>query len=153
MKGDFSHLDDDEKRAIVRRILDMPKFSSRDAASVGSTWAADLVLEDDIDPRGAAPANEAPKRALLTGATGYLGAGVLHDLCRRGELEIHCLVRASDARAGLERIRNNLLEFDLWDESFRDRIVPILGDLSKARLGLEPGAFDRLRPEIRPRPP
>jgi myxalamid-type polyketide synthase MxaE and MxaD len=143
-----SHLDDDEKRVVVRQILGVPKFSGVDAAAVGSTWAADLALDDDIDPRLAAPANDVPKRALLTGATGYLGAAVLHDLCRRGELEIHCLVRASDGRSGFERIRNNLKSFALWDESFRDRIVPILGDLSKAKLGLRPETFDRLATDI-----
>src|SRR5579862_7585838 len=99
MNEDFSYLDDDEKRAILRRILETPKFSSVDAAAIRSTWTADLTLDDDIDPRNASPSNDPPRRALLTGATGYLGAAVLHDLCRRQELEVHCLVRAADGQS------------------------------------------------------
>ncbi|HEX6473247.1 MAG TPA: thioester reductase domain-containing protein [Streptosporangiaceae bacterium] len=65
---------------------------------------------------------------LLTGATGYLGAFLLHELLARTKRRIYCLVRAEDEAAGLARLRAAAGKFRLPDpDPERVHIVP--GDL------------------------
>jgi len=81
---------------------------------------------------------------LLTGATGFLGVFLLRDLLRETRAQIHCLVRCRDSAAGRAKIRANLESFELWEDSFTERIVPVPGDLAQPLLGLSPEAFARL---------
>ena len=45
-----------------------------------------------------------PHHILLTGATGFVGAFLLHDLLRMGSAEIYCLLRANDLEQGKQRL-------------------------------------------------
>jgi thioester reductase-like protein len=96
------------------------------------------TLPDEICGRGTplVPA----QRALLTGATGFLGAFLLSELLARG-LVVHCLVRAPDEAAALERIRASLSAYGLWREDDMQNIVALPGDLARPRLGLSEAAF------------
>jgi thioester reductase-like protein len=85
---------------------------------------------------------------LLTGATGYLGAFLLRELLERTSADIYCLVRAGNIQAGMQRIQKNLGSYQLWLESFSDRIIPICGDLAQPNLGLASDQFDRLAHQI-----
>jgi thioester reductase-like protein len=82
--------------------------------------------------------------ALLTGASGFLGAFLLFELLKRTQAKVYCLIRSSDIADGRMRISNQLKAFELWDESLSARIVPVPGDLSKPRLGLSQEQFDEL---------
>ncbi|MEA2490646.1 MAG: hypothetical protein QOH21_2438, partial [Acidobacteriota bacterium] len=81
------------------------------------------------------PAGEAPHAALLTGATGFLGAFLLDELLRATPATVYCLVRAKDPDDGLRRIRENLATYGLTADL--TRIVPLLGDLALPHLGLD----------------
>jgi len=133
-------------------IADLAALLGGDAAGLvggapsaqGETDLWDEVrLDPEIAPRG--PVREGPAReVLLTGATGFLGAYLLHELLERTPVRAHCLVRAADPDAGLERIRRKMESYGLWTEAYRERIVVVLGDLAQPRLGLEPEAFGAL---------
>ena len=70
---------------------------------------ADLADEAVLDPSiQVAPAcavvRAAPNRLFLTGATGFLGAFLLHDLLLATDVQVHCLVRAADPASGRARL-------------------------------------------------
>jgi amino acid adenylation domain-containing protein/thioester reductase-like protein len=80
---------------------------------------------------------EHPEHILLTGATGFVGAFLLHDLLKATTAQVHCLLRAEDTEKGLQRLKRNLEAYLLWDDSFAERIKPALGDLGEPGLGLD----------------
>jgi amino acid adenylation domain-containing protein/thioester reductase-like protein len=47
-------------------------------------------------------------------------------------------------RAGLQRIKETLQLYKIWDDAFEARIVPVVGDLAKPLLGLTREKFDAL---------
>nr|APD71675.1 type I polyketide synthase 10 [Streptomyces sp.] len=108
-------------------------------------FRAEIALADDIRPADQVVAvMEDPEDALLTGATGFLGAFVLRDLMRTTRARVHCLVRAADQAEALERVRANLEWYRIWDEIDQDRLRIVVGDLAEPRLGLTDQQFDTL---------
>src|SRR5207244_2138592 len=74
---------------------------------------------------------------LITGATGFLGARVLHGLLARDDdRSIVCLVRAASEAEGLDRIRVALTRQGLVLDHAR-RVHIVLGDVRRARFGLD----------------
>ena len=49
--------------------------------------------------------SHSPRRVLLTGATGYLGSHVLHELLRRTAKEVICLIRSGKGQTSEERLK------------------------------------------------
>ncbi|ACK73815.1 amino acid adenylation domain protein (plasmid) [Gloeothece citriformis PCC 7424] len=89
-----------------------------------------------------------PNSILLTGATGFLGAFLLADLLQQTQGKIYCLVRSHSSDAGLQKIKNSLKSYLLWQEDFSDRIIPLNGDLSKPLLGFSQEEFEHLANHI-----
>jgi carbohydrate kinase (thermoresistant glucokinase family) len=85
------------------------------------------------------------RNAVLTGATGSLGAHVLAQLVARSDIEtVHCLVRARDAGDAMRRVQKSLMQRKLYHSmslSSRRKIRALPSDLSKAHLGLESEAY------------
>ena len=79
---------------------------------------------------------------FLTGATGFLGAFLLHELLQQTRADIYCLVRAANIEEGNRRLRNTLAQYLLWSEPLAHRIIPVLGDLALPTLGLSSDEFD-----------
>jgi amino acid adenylation domain-containing protein/thioester reductase-like protein len=110
---------------------------------------AEAQLAPDINANGLVYNHIAePKHILLTGATGFVGAFLLHDLLRMTSADVYCLLRAEDAAMGIQRLKRNLNNYLLWDDAFEDRIKPILGDLGEPCLGLTDEVFEQLTHEI-----
>ena len=104
----------------------------------GGTATAFTLREAEIPPFTISASEQAtfpPKAAFLTGATGFLGAFLLDELLRQTDADIYCLVRANSTADGLRRISDNLATYELRADL--SRIIPILGDLAEARLGLD----------------
>ena len=76
---------------------------------------------------------------FVTGATGFIGRHLVELLLER-EGTIYALVREG-SRGRLEELRSG------WGDS-EERVVPIVGDLSQARLGVSDADLDRLRGEV-----
>ncbi|MEH2157011.1 non-ribosomal peptide synthetase, partial [Nostoc sp.] len=98
---------------------------------------AEVLLDETIKPGNLVyqPVSE-PKAILLTGATGFVGAFLLAELLQQTQADIYCLVRAANLSAGKQRLQETLKAYLLWEESFDERIIPVLGDLSQPLLGL-----------------
>ncbi|BAU16060.1 amino acid adenylation domain protein (plasmid) [Leptolyngbya sp. NIES-3755] len=117
------------------------------------TTAVDLkkeaVLDTDIQPATAYAIEMPPPDAiLLTGATGFLGAFLLHQLLQQSSATIYCLVRASTIEQAGERLQQNLAAYSLWNQNFAHRILPVLGDLAQPKLGLSSDQFQALADRI-----
>jgi len=106
---------------------------------------AEVVLDPAICPGNAqiAPVTE-PASILLTGATGFLGAFLLHELLEQTQADIYCLVRSPNPESGKMRLQQNLESYDLLNEHFSSRIIPVVGDLSQPQLGLSSEQFHRM---------
>jgi len=88
------------------------------------------------------------KVALLTGATGFLGAYLLANLCQHGFSRVYCLVRAVDNVAAQQRVQQHLQNYGLWQTEFADKIVVLAGDLSQSDWLNQASDMDALRAEV-----
>jgi thioester reductase-like protein/FkbM family methyltransferase len=113
----------------------------------------DLQTEATLDP-ATCPEKPAehwisePSSVFLTGATGFLGAFLLHELLQQTQAKIYCLVRTSNKKEGSKRIQKTLESYEIWEEQFGSRIFPVHGDLSQPRLGLSVEQFDSLANQV-----
>ncbi|MBW4645647.1 MAG: amino acid adenylation domain-containing protein [Goleter apudmare HA4340-LM2] len=108
---------------------------------------ADAILEQTIHPLTIAQTK--PQRIFLTGATGFIGAFLLNELlCQNPQATVYCLVRANSLEAASTRLRKSLESYEIWQETFGSRIVPVVGDLSKPLLGLSEVQFRELADRI-----
>ncbi len=119
-------------------------------ADLPAVLRIDSALPEDIQPSGTPFCSIiTADTVLLTGSTGYLGAFLLADLLKSTSARIWCLVRFNDpteedASAGVARIRQNLLDLGLWQDSMLDRIEVLPGNLTQKRLGLAPDTYKEL---------
>lgn len=112
-------------------------------------FEAECRLDPEIvAPTDAQPAPTVPRQILLTGATGFIGAFLLDELLKRTDARLHCLTRARDDAAALRRLRDNLAHYALDPVDFEARVAPVVGDLSKPRLGLSEEGFAELAERI-----
>lgn len=137
-----------QKRARLTELL--KKHAARGASpgdhvSGDEAVGDDARLEEDIRPAQPARDGEAGlgRRILLTGATGFLGAHLLHELLLRTTSDVYCLVRGADEHAAKTRIRAGLARYQLPYGSLA-RVIPLPGDLSRPGLGLDAAQFDDL---------
>ncbi|HEY1015785.1 MAG TPA: amino acid adenylation domain-containing protein, partial [Herpetosiphonaceae bacterium] len=87
---------------------------------------AEAALGPEISPPDAGPPPGSPPRAaLLTGATGFLGAYLLVELLAQTDAAVHCLVRADSPEAARERIMQNLARYGLAERAEPARIIPL----------------------------
>jgi len=106
--------------------------------------SSEVVLPPDLKPPQLG--GSSLECALLTGATGYLGAYLLAELLRRTTASVVCLVRASSPAQGQERIRTNLDTYGLEVNWQRVRVLP--GALEEPWLGLAPELYQQLSDEV-----
>lgn len=117
-------------------------------ATKGLNLQDEAVLAENIHPTNATDEPRDKNTILLTGASGFLGAFLLHELLKQTSADIYCLVRAADVNAAKRKIQQNLSAYDLWQEPQSHRIMPLVGDLSQPRLGLSLEQFDQLADQI-----
>lgn len=99
----------------------------------------------------ASPAEDYTSRPLtifLTGATGFLGAFVLHELLSRRERvkKVICLVRATNRTNAVARLRDAVAGRGVWDEEWvaSSRLEVLKGDLDQERFGLDETLWNRV---------
>lgn len=105
---------------------------------------ADAVLDSTIHPPSIATELREINSILLTGATGFLGAFLLHELLQQTSAAIYCLVRSPDVESAKQKLQKCLESYLLWDEGYSERIIPIIGDLSQPLLGLSASKFQEM---------
>lgn len=107
---------------------------------------ADSALSLDIRFRQpVSPHALQPRAVCLTGATGFLGGYLLHELMLRTDAEAYCLVRAPDETQATQRLVNHMSGYGLWGEGFRRRIHTIpVHDLADRQFGMADDAYREL---------
>ena len=78
------------------------------------------------------------RNVLVTGATGYLGTAILHQLFTVPTVHVYALIRGADPHSGLQRIREVGMLHNWWQESYISRLHIWEGDLALPNLGLGP---------------
>ncbi|MGW0333689.1 amino acid adenylation domain-containing protein [Streptomyces sp. NPDC003011] len=111
------------------------------APGLPETILADAVLDEDIAPGVPVGAPSAPRRILLTGATGFVGSHLLAELLSATDAEIICLVRATSPAAASDRVRRALTDQQLPFPADPQRITALPADLARPRLGLDADQF------------
>lgn len=107
----------------------------------------DATLDNEIIvDKGVTPydASREQKNVLLTGATGYLGVYLLKELLDKTNADIFCIVRANSKDHGMERIKEKMEAYQLWEIVPVERIIPIVGDISETRLGLDDNTYNEI---------
>ncbi|MBE7381469.1 MAG: amino acid adenylation domain-containing protein [Leptolyngbya sp. SIO1E4] len=90
----------------------------------------------------------APSGILLTGPTGFVGPYLLSQLLQQTDADIYCLARYRSGQAARRRIEDQLTAYELWHPEYRQRIIPVIGDLAKPLLGLSESQFQDLANSI-----
>ncbi|PHH63979.1 hypothetical protein CDD82_1811 [Ophiocordyceps australis] len=88
---------------------------------------------------------------LLTGATGFLGIEILHQLLSTHAAHVIVHVRAASAHDGRQRIVDAATQAQWWCSSFHSRLEVWPGDLSSPQLGLDADSWARLVGHSQPR--
>ncbi|KAH8432819.1 uncharacterized protein LDX57_010448 [Aspergillus melleus] len=115
--------------------------------NINDNYGKDMMLGTEIRSLpGEAPdwTSESEGRVFLTGATGFLGAFLLEQfICLPQVKSIACLVRASNAAAGMERLSDACRKFGITT-NFRAKVFVVPGDITKDHLGLARQRYDQL---------
>ena len=142
-----------EKRGLLVRLLQRWAGEPMWFLDRLGTAVMDLQAEAELEPTIRPEANPGepvtePASIFLTGATGFLGAFLLHELLQQTQADIYCLVRAANAEESKQKLRRTLAAYALWDEGVSSRLIPVVGDLSEPRFGLPAHQFQMLAQTI-----
>jgi amino acid adenylation domain-containing protein/thioester reductase-like protein len=85
--------------------------------------------------------------ALLTGATGFVGAYILHELLKRG-ITSYCLVRCNSIEQAQQRLTSTLRQHGLFEPSHARYIKPLVGNMAHPLLGLSEEQFNDLADRV-----
>src|SRR4051812_948802 len=144
----LSRLSVTQKRSLLASLLRqktrLQNIARKQSAS--PTFVDDAVLDAKIQPIGSAEWTAAPRAVLLTGATGFLGAHLLKELCLRTEATIYTLVRGRDADDARRKLEANFAQY-FSHPLDTERVRAIPGDLAEPEFGLSPEAFATLARE------
>ncbi|WP_221349663.1 non-ribosomal peptide synthetase [Streptomyces beigongshangae] len=108
-------------------------------AGLPSALLADTALEPGIRPGTDRVPDGSPRRVLLTGATGFVGAHLLAELLAGATAEVVCTVRARDRAEATDRLHQALARHGITlGERARDRVTALPADLARPGFGLTP---------------
>lgn len=110
--------------------------------------AADAQLEASIIPITNKTTAIQANGWLLTGATGFVGAHLCHQILQQHNGELFCLVRGRSTQQGLARLRQQLDALQLWQPEYEQRITVLCGDLAAPQLGLSKGCWQQLSQKL-----
>ncbi|WP_454674681.1 amino acid adenylation domain-containing protein [Achromobacter pestifer] len=104
-------------------------------------------LEPDLQFDNVAAMETDPEAVFVTGATGFVGAFLLHELLSANVIA-YCLVRADDAEKAMARQVEILQKYDLWKPEYAALLNPVVGDLTQPLFGLSEHEFDQLANQV-----
>lgn len=88
------------------------------------------------------------EKVFLTGVTGLIGTFLCGEMLKSTSSNIFCLIRSQSKTEALERIKESLSKYHLWSEGYRNRIIPILGDLNEEKLGIDKDIYEELSKDM-----
>jgi polyketide synthase 12 len=111
----------------------------------------ETVRKGYLDPElrfdNAAGGLDRPESVFVTGATGFVGAFLVHELLE-ADVVVYCLVRADNAGQAMQRLVTTLDRYGIWEEHYAPLLNPVVGDLSRPLFGLDEEAFDQLADQV-----
>jgi thioester reductase-like protein len=139
-------LDNPSIRSTSQLIQSYKKSGSFEGMMIsGEQLKQECVLDVSIQPPTYGDADPAkPRNIFLTGSTGFVGAYLIRDLMRNTNATLYCHVRAKSVEHGLQRLKENLASYELWQDAYAARLVPVLGDLGEPQLGISSGQYQEL---------
>jgi thioester reductase-like protein len=117
----------------------------------------DLMQKDSkliFEPAAPSPVPAIPvmNQVLLTGGTGFIGPFLMKSLLEQTQARIHVLVRSSNEKQGMQRLRTAMESMGPCDarlmEMFESRVIPVCGDLGQPGLGLTQETWDHLADKL-----
>ncbi len=107
------------------------------------------LMERDCAGGELAPARTADRAGrlrtvLVTGATGFVGSRIVHELLAHTNLRVLCPARAAGDADAAERVAAALAERGLWQPGFAGRLEGYAADLGLPGLGLNPRTWAHL---------
>lgn len=148
----------------IDRLLDLESFATSDDPNKSSSTRAANEPDDEYSKDARQLVNELPKTfpgrtdamlaseptVFLTGATGFLGAHILHDLLTRTapSTKVVALVRAKTEQQAFERIRSTCRAYGFWDDAWTSKLQSLCGDLGKSQFGLSQSVWDDLTKRV-----
>jgi thioester reductase-like protein len=104
-------------------------------------------LSPELQFKNAPTTLSKPEAVFLTGATGFVGAFLLHELLE-SNITAYCLVRANDAEQAATRLVETLNHYGLWKANYENLLNPIVGDLTQPLFGLTEDQFNELAEQV-----
>ncbi|MFI6284180.1 amino acid adenylation domain-containing protein [Streptomyces sp. NPDC051018] len=134
-------------------VLIEGKQAGRTASDVPVVTDAEARLDTGtrFPAPGRARAGEDPRRILLTGATGFVGAFLLRELLTRTEpsgTQVICLIRGESAEAVRARLNEVTGSYGLGAAADDPRVHVVRGDLARPGLGVSPARWRQLADEV-----
>ncbi|WP_346355761.1 amino acid adenylation domain-containing protein [Azotosporobacter soli] len=142
LKVRLSQLKELEKD-VERDVLETSEIAAqkRDYAAKNEAYLA-MALDGEKDYRD----------VLVTGATGYLGIHVLHELLTTKTCRLHVIIRGQTQEAAQQRLAKKIAYYfgpQAWQELKIDERVTILaGDLQAAQLGVAAAAYQEMAERV-----
>jgi putative pyridoxal-dependent aspartate 1-decarboxylase len=137
--------------AGIAQAIEQARQADNQSVTTSIDLSTETVLEPLIQTSQSSPPVQVdklvnPQAIFLTGATGFLGTYLLYELLEQTTADIYCLSR--DADTAQKRLQSQLESYSLWQETYRHRLLPVIGDLSKPRLGLSEPQFSELSDKL-----
>ena len=131
-------------------LLKDPSQISSTSHSIVPQLLNDSQLDLNITTNKCKDADHSPSIVFITGTTGFVGAFLLAELLTvyPSHCKFTCLVRCGNVVNPFDRIRENILFYQIWKEDYQERIIPIQGDLSKPYFGLDNQTYESLANQI-----
>jgi thioester reductase-like protein len=121
-------------KATVRRLAGLVRGGDSGEIADGDGALADADIELPLGPL--APAGPERSGVLLTGATGFIGAFLLHELLRVPDRRVHCVVRAGDETQAWQRLRDTAARYALpAPDPARVTVAATLSDVDAGAVG------------------
>jgi amino acid adenylation domain-containing protein/thioester reductase-like protein len=108
---------------------------------------AEVLPSYQGEPFPSAP-HVVPQHILMTGATGFLGVHVLHEVLRSSDALVSLIVRADNADSAAGRLATAAAAAGLDFTPYRRRLRILPGDLAQTRLGCSEQDWEQLEREI-----
>ncbi|MDP3985682.1 MAG: non-ribosomal peptide synthetase [bacterium] len=126
---------------LLRSKTASTKSDGRSATDFATAFALTPAEEKMARAATSLPVRE-NGRILITGATGFLGSRLLHELLRTTDRSFVVLIRAASAEDGLAKLKRACIRYEiLLQPNDFERIEILTGDISAPHLGLAEDAW------------
>jgi thioester reductase-like protein len=140
------------EEALTQLRHSLAVFREDQSAAERQMMRNDSKLVFEPSEASALPGTPVLSKVMLTGGTGFIGPFLMKSLLEQTRAKLYVLVRASDEKQGMQRLRAAMDSMGPRDarllEMFEDRVIPVCGDLGQPSLGLAQERWNLLTNEI-----